>query len=70
MPLPVLQAVGRDGEVTAATAAEDSTQDLEALRTAGIDLDHVTQQLPREGVDAFIVRMKKLLAASRPADAH
>jgi transaldolase len=47
--------------VTGPTAAENPTRDLEALRAAGIDLDDVTEQLLREGVDAFMVPMKKLL---------
>jgi transaldolase len=61
MPLPVLQAAGRTGELTGPTAAQDPTPDLEALRDAGIDLDDVTEQLLREGIDAFMVPMQKLL---------
>jgi len=61
MPLPVLQASGTSGEVTGATGAEDPTADLKALADAGIDLDDVTDQLLREGIDAFMVPMKKLL---------
>jgi transaldolase/glucose-6-phosphate isomerase len=62
MPLATLQAAAGEGEVTGATAAEDPTADLEALRDAGIDLDDVTDQLLREGIDAFVVPMNKLLA--------
>ena len=51
-----------EGEVTGATAAADPTPDLEALREAGIDLDDVTDQLLRDGIDAFVVPMNKLLA--------
>jgi len=61
MPLPTLLAAEREGEVTGATADLDPTPDLEALREAGIDLDDVTDQLLREGIDAFKVPMNKLL---------
>jgi transaldolase/glucose-6-phosphate isomerase len=61
MPLATLTAAARDGEVTGATAAEDPTADLDALRDAGIDLDDVTDQLLRDGIDAFMVPMNKLL---------
>jgi transaldolase len=61
MPLPVLQAAGKEGELTGATAAEDPSADLEALAAAGIDMEDVTDQLLREGIDAFMVPMKKLL---------
>ena len=62
MPLPTLLAAEGDGEVTGATADADPAPDLEALRAAGIDLDDVTDQLLREGIDAFVVPMNKLLA--------
>jgi transaldolase len=61
MPLPVLQAAGAEGGVTGATGAEDPAADLQALADAGIDLDDVTDQLLREGIDAFMVPMQKLL---------
>ena len=61
MPLPVLQAAGQEGQVTGATAADDPTGDLKALADAGIDMDDVTDQLLREGIDAFMVPMAKLL---------
>jgi transaldolase/glucose-6-phosphate isomerase len=61
MPLPTLTAAAAAGEVTGATAAEDPSGDLDALREAGIDLDDVTDQLLREGIDAFMVPMSKLL---------
>src|SRR4051812_12281001 len=61
MPLPVLEASKASGEVTGATGAMDPSADLEALAAAGIDLDDVTDQLLREGIDAFMVPMKKLL---------
>jgi transaldolase / glucose-6-phosphate isomerase len=61
MPLATLTAAARDGEVSGATAAEDPTPDLEALAAAGIDLDDVTAKLLRDGIEAFIVPMNKLL---------
>jgi transaldolase len=61
MPMPVLQAAGTQGEVTGPTAADDPTADLQALADAGIDIDDVTDQLLREGIDAFMVPMQKLL---------
>jgi transaldolase / glucose-6-phosphate isomerase len=61
MPLPTLTAAAREGEVTGATGAEDPTADLDALREAGIDLDDVTDKLLRDGIDAFVVPMNKLL---------
>jgi transaldolase/glucose-6-phosphate isomerase len=61
MPLPTLTAAAREGEVSGDTAAEDPTPDLNALREAGIDLDDVTDKLLRDGIDAFVVPMNKLL---------
>jgi transaldolase len=61
MPMATLEAARQEGELTGATAAENPTADLEALRAAGIDLDDVTDQLLREGIDAFMVPMQKLL---------
>ena len=61
MPLPTLTAAAREGEVTGETSAEDPTADLAALRDAGIDLDDVTAKLLRDGIDAFVVPMNKLL---------
>ena len=62
MPLPTLQAAAGAGDVTGATAAEDPTPDLEALAAAGVDLDDVTAQLLRDGIEAFVVPMNKLIA--------
>jgi transaldolase / glucose-6-phosphate isomerase len=62
MPLPTLQAAAGQGDVTGATAATDPAPDLTALRDAGIDLDDVTDQLLRDGIEAFVVPMNKLLA--------
>ena len=62
MPLPTLQAAAGEGELTGAGAEEDPAADLAALAEAGIDLDDVTDQLLRDGIDAFVVPMNKLLA--------
>jgi transaldolase/glucose-6-phosphate isomerase len=61
MPLPTLLAAGSEGELSGGGADEDPTADLEALRDAGIDLDDVTDKLLRDGIDAFLVPMAKLL---------
>jgi transaldolase / glucose-6-phosphate isomerase len=61
MPLPTLMAARGAGEVTGATAADDPSADLDALREAGIDIDDVTAKLLRDGIDAFLVPMAKLL---------
>src|SRR3954464_5781732 len=61
MPLPTLMAARQAGEITGATAADDPTADLDALREAGIDLDDVTDKLLRDAIDAFLVPMAKLL---------
>jgi transaldolase / glucose-6-phosphate isomerase len=61
MPLPTLMAARQASDVTGATAAEDPQEDLDALREAGIDLDDVTDQLLRDGIEAFMVPMAKLL---------
>jgi len=61
MPLPTLMAARQAGEVSGATAAEDPSADLDALREAGIDLDDVTAKLLRDGIEAFMVPMAKLL---------
>ena len=62
MPLPTLRAAATQGEVAGYTAEIDPQPDLDALRAAGIDLDDVTDQLLREGIDAFVTPMRKLLA--------
>ncbi|RKQ91932.1 transaldolase [Solirubrobacter pauli] len=61
MPMPTLEAARNEGELTGATGAEDASADLEALAAAGIDLDDVTDKLLRDGIDAFMVPMQKLL---------
>src|SRR3954454_19545422 len=61
MPMPTLEAAREQGGVEGATAAEDPSADLAALADAGIDMEDVTAQLLREGIDAFMVPMQKLL---------
>ena len=61
MPLPTLTAAAHDGEVSGATAAQDPSADLAALANAGIDLDDVTAKLLRDGIEAFVVPMNKLI---------
>jgi transaldolase/glucose-6-phosphate isomerase len=62
MPLPTLLAAAERSEVRGATADQDPTEDLERLAAAGIDLDDVTAKLLRDGIEAFEVSMRELLA--------
>ncbi len=62
MPMQTLLACAERLEVTGETVREDPAPVLEALAAAGIDLDDVTDKLLREGIDAFVTPMQKLLA--------
>ncbi|HEV2058517.1 MAG TPA: bifunctional transaldolase/phosoglucose isomerase [Solirubrobacteraceae bacterium] len=62
MPMQTLLACGERLEVSGETVREDPAPVLEALADAGIDMDDVTDKLLREGVDAFVTPMEKLLA--------
>jgi transaldolase / glucose-6-phosphate isomerase len=62
MPVATLLAAGERAEVSGATADEDPTSVLQALADAGIDMTDVTDKLLRDGVDAFVTPMEKLLA--------
>jgi glucose-6-phosphate isomerase len=62
MPMATLMAAAEKSEVTTVTVDQDPTPVLDALREAGIDLVDVTDQLLREGIDAFVTPMEKLLA--------
>ncbi len=62
MPMPTLMACAERLEVAGETVREDPADVLAALREAGIDLDDVTDKLLRDGIDAFVTPMKKLLA--------
>ncbi|HEX8206889.1 MAG TPA: transaldolase [Solirubrobacteraceae bacterium] len=61
MPMDTLEATGDHGDIRPDTALEDPAPDLEKLRDAGIDMEDVTGQLLREGVDKFVTPMEKLL---------
>ncbi|HEY7619617.1 MAG TPA: bifunctional transaldolase/phosoglucose isomerase [Solirubrobacteraceae bacterium] len=61
MPMATMMAAGDHAQIAGATADEDPTDDLKALADAGIDLDDVTDQLLREGVEKFVEPMEKLL---------
>jgi transaldolase/glucose-6-phosphate isomerase len=62
MPMQTLLACTERLEVAGQTVREDPAPVLEALAEAGIDMDDVTDKLLREGVDAFVTPMEKLLA--------
>jgi transaldolase/glucose-6-phosphate isomerase len=62
MPMQTLLACTERLEVKGPAVGEDPTPVLEALAAAGIDLDDVTDTLLREGIDAFVTPMEKLLA--------
>lgn len=62
MPLPTLLACAERLQVSGATVREDPTPVLTALADAGIDIDDVTDKLLRDGIDAFVTPMQKLLA--------
>src|SRR5829696_3804952 len=61
MPMATLNAAAEHSEVSGATADLDAADDLRALADAGIDLDEVTDKLLRDGIDAFVTPMEKLL---------
>ena len=61
MPLDTLKATADHGDIKPDTALEDPTADLEKLREAGIDMEDVTGQLLKDGVDKFVTPMEKLL---------
>jgi len=62
MPMATLLAAAEHTEVTGPTADQDPTADLQALASAGIDMDDVTDKLLRDGITAFVTPMEKLLA--------
>jgi transaldolase len=61
MPIATLEAAADHSEVTEPRVEIDPSDDLEALAEAGIDLNDVTDKLLRDGVDAFVTPMEKLL---------
>jgi transaldolase/glucose-6-phosphate isomerase len=62
MPVATLLAAAERTEVSGATADQDPSADLQRLADAGIDMTDVTDKLLRDGVDAFVTPMEKLLA--------
>ncbi|MBA3747398.1 MAG: bifunctional transaldolase/phosoglucose isomerase [Solirubrobacterales bacterium] len=62
MPMPTLMACAERLEVRGETVREDPEPVLTALAEAGIDIDDVTAKLLRDGIDAFVTPMEKLLA--------
>ena len=62
MPMATLTACAERLEVAGETVREDPAPVLERLAEAGIDLDDVTDKLLRDGIDAFVTPMEKLLA--------
>jgi transaldolase/glucose-6-phosphate isomerase len=63
MPMATLLAAGDHARVDPdhPTVEIDPAPDLRALADAGIDLDDVTDQLLREGIEKFVEPMQKLL---------
>src|SRR5207248_3899637 len=61
MPLNTMMAFADHGEVTGPTAEQDPAEELAALADAGIDMDHVTDELLEEGVDQFVHALDRLL---------
>lgn len=61
MPMATLEAAADHSEATESRVQIDPSDDLKALADAGIDLDDVTDKLLRDGVDAFVTPMEKLL---------
>ena len=62
MPMPTLLACAERLDVHGETVREDPAAVLEQLHEAGIDMDEVTLKLLRDGIDAFVTPMEKLLA--------
>ncbi len=62
MPMSTLLAAAEHAEITGPTADQDPTDDLEALASAGIDLDDVTAKLLEDGIKQFEVSMEGLIA--------
>jgi transaldolase len=63
MPVATLDAARESSEVTEPTVTIDPGEQLQKLADAGIDLDDVTDKLLKDGVDAFVTPMEKLLGA-------
>jgi len=61
MPVATLDAARDHIEATEPRVTIDPSEDLQALADAGIDMTDVTDKLLRDGVDAFVTPMEKLL---------
>jgi transaldolase len=61
MPVATLEAAGDHSEATEPRVTIDPSADLKALADAGIDMGDVTDKLLKDGVDAFVTPMEKLL---------
>src|SRR2546421_5218081 len=62
MPMSTLLAAAAHAEITGPTADQDPTDELEALASAGIDIDDVTAKLLEDGIKQFEVAMEGLIA--------
>ncbi|CAN5474621.1 bifunctional transaldolase/phosoglucose isomerase [soil metagenome] len=62
MPMQTLLACAERLDVRGETVREDPAPVLEALAEAGVDFEDVTDTLLRQGIDAFVTPMEKLLA--------
>jgi transaldolase len=65
VPLETIEAFADHGiaENTLEQGLDKATETLERLKTAGIDIDKITQQLEDEGIDKFNKPFEKLLKA-------
>jgi transaldolase len=61
MPVATLDAARESSEATEPQVTIDPSEDLKALADAGIDMTDVTDKLLKDGVDAFVTPMEKLL---------
>jgi transaldolase/glucose-6-phosphate isomerase len=62
MPMATLLAAAEKAEISAPTADQDPTEDLQRLADAGIDLDDVTRVLLDAGIAQFVDAMNGLIA--------
>ncbi|HXR13764.1 MAG TPA: bifunctional transaldolase/phosoglucose isomerase [Solirubrobacteraceae bacterium] len=67
MPMKTLLAAAERATIVPGTAQADAAPALAALADAGIDMDDVTETLLREGIEAFVTPMSKLLAGIESA---
>jgi transaldolase len=61
MPVATLDAAREQSEATGEEVKIDPNPDLKALADAGIDMTDVTDKLLKDGIDAFVTPMEKLL---------